>query len=291
MLTNNTGLHTYLNEIGRFPVLSKEAQLRHCGYIQKWVKWPEGRDNAPQAVRNRGKRSMDVMVTTNTRLVVSIAKRYQNRGLDLSDLIQEGTLGLIRGLELFDPTRGYAVSTYNYWWIRQAINRAIHTHARAIRLPINSHELLARIQRFTTEYTATNGRAPSYTEIAEFAGTSPERIAQVLQTHTITACCSLDAIAADSTSPIIELIPSPTSTPESDPDERLASAASREAIANALHLLPAKEARIVHDLYIEDRTLKDIAADLGFSRCRAGQLHKSALRRLRVLLADHRPCA
>jgi RNA polymerase sigma factor (sigma-70 family) len=286
------GIHAYLNDIGRYPVLSKEAQLRHCQRIHAWVHHADGRAAAPFPIRRAGARSMEVMTRTNLRLVVSIAKRYQNRGLELSDLIQEGNLGLIRGLELFDPTRGYAVSTYAYWWIRQAINRAIHTHARAIRLPINSHEVLARIQRFTTEYTATNGRAPSYAEIAEYVGTSPERIAQVLQTHTITACCSLDSIAAESSSPIIELIPSPTSSAtESDPDESLTTAASREAIACALELLPPKEARIIRDLYIEDRTLKDIAADLGFSRCRAGQLHRSAIRRLRVLLADYRPCA
>lgn len=289
---SQSDIHSYLTEIGRHPVLSKEAQLRHCQRIHAWVHHEDGRTSAPPAIIRAGTRSMEVMTRTNLRLVVSIAKRYQNRGLDLADLIQEGNIGLIRGLELFDPTRGYAVSTYCYWWIRQAINRAIHTHARAIRLPINSHELIARIQRFTSEYTSLYGTAPSFTEIADFTGTTPERIAQVLQTHTVTACCSLDAIATNTASPIVDLIASPTSSAtESDPDENLATAASRDAIANAIKLLPPKEARIVHDLYLEDRTLKDIAADMGFSRCRAGQLHKSAIRRLRILLIDYHPCA
>lgn len=288
---SQSDIYSYLTEIGRHPVLSKEAQLRHCQRIHAWIHHEDGRATAPPSIIRAGTRSMEVMTRTNLRLVVSIAKRYQHRGLDLADLIQEGNIGLIRGLELFDPTRGYAVSTYCYWWVRQAINRAIHTYARAIRLPINSHELVARIQRFTSEYTSLNGVTPSYAEIADFTGTTPARIAQVLQTHAVTACCSLDSIAVDSCSPIIDLIPSPTSTTESDPDETLSNAASRDAIANAIKLLPPKEARIVHDLYLEDRTLKDIAADMGFSRCRAGQLHKSAIRRLRLVLADYHPCA
>ncbi|MEB3296358.1 MAG: sigma-70 family RNA polymerase sigma factor, partial [Cyanobacteriota bacterium] len=185
----------YLTEIGRLPVLTKEAQLLHCRRINEWCTWPEGREKAPTRVIRNGKRSMDLMVRTNLRLVVSIAKKYQHRGLDLTDLIQEGNLGLIRGLELFDPSRGYAVTTYAYWWIRQAITRAIHTHARAIRLPINTHELITRIQRFTNQFTAAEGRAPSYPEIAEAVETSPERVAQVLQTHTTTVCCSLDVIS------------------------------------------------------------------------------------------------
>ena len=111
-------VQSYLRDIGRHPVLSKEAQLHHCYAIHKWVKWPEGRSKAPRGIARAGRRSMDIMVTTNLRLVVSVAKKFQHHDLDLMDLIQEGNIGLIRGLELFDPTRGYQVSTYCYWWIR-----------------------------------------------------------------------------------------------------------------------------------------------------------------------------
>jgi DNA-directed RNA polymerase sigma subunit (sigma70/sigma32) len=101
----STGLDTYLNEIGRLPVLTEESQLLHCRRIHAWVQWPGGRDNAPERIRRIGRRSMDVMITTNLRLVVSITRRYLNRGMELEDLIQEGNIGLARGLELFDPTR------------------------------------------------------------------------------------------------------------------------------------------------------------------------------------------
>jgi len=287
-------IHDYLTEIGRHPVLSKEAQLRHCQRIHAWVHHEAGRDAAPLHIRRSGKRSMDVMARTNLRLVVSIAKRYQNRGLDLADLIQEGTLGLIRGLELFDPTRGYAVSTYSYWWIRQAITRAIHTHARAIRLPINTHELIGRIQRFTAEFTADEGRAPTYPEIAEAVETSPERVAQVLQCHTTTTCCSLDVISPEGTNSLIDLIANPAGAYGTEPDEFLTAATNRDAIEAALVHLPHNEAHIIRERFFAERTLRDIADDLGFTRSRAGQLQRTALNKLRYHLhsrnhADPRP--
>jgi RNA polymerase sigma factor (sigma-70 family) len=284
-------VHSYLTEIGRHPVLSKEAQLRHCQRIYAWIHHEGGRDAAPERIRRAGSRSMEVMIRTNLRLVVSIAKRYQNRGLDLADLIQEGNLGLIRGLELYDPTRGYAVSTYAYWWIRQAITRALHTHARSIRLPINTHELLARIQRFTTEHTSLYGTAPTVLQIAEHTETSPERIAQVLQTHTLTACASLDAISTEGGTAIIDMIPSPSESNESDPDEALALRANQEAIQSALATLTPTEFRIIQASYFQGRTLKDIATEHGFSRCRAGQIQKSAIRKLQITLslAGHAP--
>jgi RNA polymerase primary sigma factor len=281
---SNSEIHDYLTEVGRHPVLSKEAQLRHCRRIHAWVHHENGRDAAPLQIRRAGSRSMEVMCRTNLRLVVSIAKRYQGRGLDLADLIQEGNLGLIRGLELFDPTRGYAVSTYAYWWIRQAITRSIHTHARAIRLPINTHELITRILRFTNHFTATEGRAPTYPEIAEAVETSPERVAQVLQTHTTTVCCSLDVISPEGNSPLIDLIANPTGTNGTEPDEFLLATAAREDVLAALHHLTETEATIVRGHYFEGRTLREISEDLGFTRSRAGQVQRVALNKLRFHL-------
>jgi RNA polymerase sigma factor (sigma-70 family) len=276
-------IHAYLTEVGRHPVLSKEAQLRHCRRIHIWVNHEGGRASAPHSIRRAGERSMEVMVRTNLRLVVSIAKRYQNRGLDLADLIQEGNLGLIRGLELYDPARGYAVTTYAYWWIRQAINRAIHTHARPIRIPINTHELLARIQRFTAEHTSTHGTAPTLSYLAEATNTTPKRIAQVIQTHAITACCSLDAYPADGSTAIVDLVAAPTSSYDAT-NEDLLTSGNRDAIRQALTQLPPVEAHVIREVFFNNRTLKEISEELGFSRSRAGQLQKAAVLRLRTLL-------
>ncbi|MGA0848258.1 MAG: sigma-70 family RNA polymerase sigma factor [Pontimonas sp.] len=281
-------IHDYLTEIGRHPVLCKEAQLRHCQRIYAWVHYEGGRDAAPLHIRRSGQRSMEVMTRTNTRLVVSIAKRYQNRGLDLADLIQEGNLGLIRGLELFDPTRGYAVSTYSYWWIRQAITRAIHTHARVIRLPINTHELIGRIQRFTSEFSNDEGRAPTYEEIAEAVETSPERVAQVLQCHTMTTCCSLDVISPEGTNSLIDLLANPAGAYGTEPEEFLASASNRDAIEAALVHLPPNEAHIIRERFFAERTLREIADELGFTRSRAGQLQRVALNKLRYFLVTRK---
>ena len=281
---SNTELRDYLTDVGRFPVLSKEAQLRHCQRIHAWIHHEAGRDGAPAGVRRAGSRSMEVMIRTNLRLVVSIAKRYQNRGLDLLDLIQEGNLGLIRGLELFDPTRGYALSTYAYWWIRQAITRAIHSYARLIRIPINTHEILARAQRFTSEYTALNGRPPSFTEIADHCATTPERISAMLDLQAATTCRSLDVLCTEDGNALLELIAADTTLTTGSPEEALRQDDTREVVTAALKRLPEVEAQILHGVFFENRTLREIAEELGFSRSRAGQVQRTALNRLRFLL-------
>jgi len=278
-------INSYLSEIGRHPVLGREAQLRHCRRIHAWIHHEGGKTLAPAHVQRHGKRSMEVMIRTNLRLVVSIAKRYQNRGLDLSDLIQEGNLGLMRGLELYDPTRGYAVSTYVYWWIRQAINRAIHSYARVIRLPINTHELLTRIDRFTYEYSTLNGKPPSITEIAEYTGTTNERLHQVMMTNSLTSCTSLDVTNKDRGAAIVDLIASPTSNDDSDPDDALTLEANREMLQRAIVHLAAKEAKVIQGVFFHNQSLKDLATELNVSRSRASQLRQSGLRKLRLILA------
>lgn len=279
-------IHDYLTEVGRHPVLTKEAQLRHCQRICVWVNHPEGRDLAPTRVRRAGERSMEVMVRTNLRLVVSIAKRYQNRGLDLADLIQEGNLGLIRGLELFDPTRGYAVSTYAYWWVRQGITRALHTHCRAIRLPINTHEQLTKIHRFTAQFLSREGRPPTYDEIGAHLETTPERVAQVLQANLATSCASLDAVNSDGGSALVDLIADPI--PEdyaSTPEHHLLTTSDNVAVHRALARLSPVEVHVITGTFFEGRSLKDISTELGFSRCRASQIQRNGLHKLRALLA------
>lgn len=271
----------YLNDISRYPVLTKEAQLRHCIAIRKWLDWPEGRDQAPRRVQRVGQHSMDIMVKTNLRLVVAVAKRYTNRGLDFMDLIQEGSFGLIRGLELFDPTRGYTVSTYSYWWVRQAITRAVLQQARIIRLPVHTCELLTKARRFTNEYVATHGHAPSHTELAEVCRVTPGRMTEMLDAFSLTHCVSYDAQATEDGNPIIELLASEGS----QPFEWINTQHEAEALDRAIETLPEIERTVIHSLWFECKTMREVATDLGFSRSRAGQVQKKALRRLRQTLA------
>ena len=272
----------YLTQVGRHPVLSKEAQLRHCQRIHAWLHHEAGRNEAPLGIRRSGQRSMDVMVRTNLRLVISIAKRYQNRGLDMADLIQEGNLGLIRGLELFDPTRGYAVSTYAYWWIRQAITRAIHTYARPIRLPINTFELLNRAQRVTHTFFTKHGRVPTVPELADEIGVTEERMQQVIDHHASTLCHSLDMVAADNESPLLAFV-ADQSLPEAY--DTLESAGNYEAVRQAMQsCLNQTEAQILHAVFHENRTFRALSEELGITRSRVGQIHYAALNKVRLYL-------
>ncbi len=276
------GIDNYLTSAARYPVLTKEAQLLHCRRIQAYVNWPEGRDQAPKNVKRRGEHALRIMVETNMRLIVSVAKTYLGRGLEFSDLIQEGTIGLIRGLELYDPTRGYAVSTYVYWWIRQAMTRAIHTYARTIRIPINTHELLARIQRHINQIYTETGRYPTLPEIAAATRLTEARVTQVLAAHNHTVCRSLDSTCSTGEGPIGDVIPCETiETPE---DFALATE-NADIVRGALSLLTPPEETVLRATFFEDRTLVDVATELGVTRTRAGQIQQQALRRIRLHLA------
>jgi RNA polymerase nonessential primary-like sigma factor len=206
--TNNTKftadmVRTYLREIGRVPLLTREQEIVYGKQVQQMMPLLEVKEALTKKLRRepslsewaaqvgmsenevsetvqRGQRAKQKMIEANLRLVVAIAKKYQKRNMEFLDLIQEGTMGLERGVEKFDPTRGYKFSTYAYWWIRQAITRAIAQQARTIRLPIHITEKLNKIKKVQRELAQKLGRSPTSVEIGEALELEPAHIREYL---------------------------------------------------------------------------------------------------------------
>jgi RNA polymerase nonessential primary-like sigma factor len=196
-------VRTYLREIGRVPLLTRDQEIIFGKQVQHMMKLVEAKEalekklhreisleewashvNQPSSevtqLVHQGKRAKQKMIEANLRLVVAIAKKYQKRNMEFLDLIQEGTLGLERGVEKFDPTRGYKFSTYAYWWIRQAITRAIAQQGRTIRLPIHITEKLNKIKKVQRELAQKYGRSPTPAEIAKELELEPAQIREYL---------------------------------------------------------------------------------------------------------------
>ncbi|WP_414530061.1 RNA polymerase sigma factor, RpoD/SigA family [Nodularia chucula] len=196
-------VHIFLKEMGKFPLLSGEEEIIYGHQVQKMISIKEIKNTLQKKVDRKpslaelsdyigqseseivtifqqGERAKQKMITANLRLVVSIAKKYKHRNVEFLDLIQEGTLGLQRSVEKFDPTRGYKLSTYAYWWITQAITRAIAQQSRTIRLPINIVEKLNQIKRIQRELSQILGRNPTLPEIAQALNLEPNQIREYL---------------------------------------------------------------------------------------------------------------
>ena len=203
----------YLSSIGRVPLLTPAEEIElahHVQHMKKLLKIPETDRTQRNLYQIKiGKRARDRMMAANLRLVVSVAKKYQNQGLELLDLVQEGAIGLERAVDKFDPAMGYKFSTYAYWWIRQGMTRAIDNSARTIRLPIHISEKLSKMRRVSRELSHKFGRQPTRLEMATEMGIDQKDLEDLISQSA--PCASLDAHARgeEDRSTLGELIPDP----------------------------------------------------------------------------------
>ena len=260
--TTTDALQLFLREAGRHRLLTAAQEVELAKRIER------GDAEAKQ-----------LMIQSNLRLVVSIAKNYRNQGLPFLDLIQEGTLGLIRAVEKFDWRRGFKFSTYATWWIRQAVARALADKARTIRMPVHIVERMQKMNRAERTLWTQLGREPSLDEIADEASLTLQQVLEVRVAAR--ASTSLDAPVGDSEDAVLGDF---VAGDEPLPEERVELNLRSEALHHALLELPAREREVLTLRYgldgTEPKTLEEIGRKLGLTRERVRQIELDSLRRL-----------
>ncbi|NTU82927.1 MAG: RNA polymerase sigma factor RpoD [Chloroflexales bacterium] len=280
----------YLREIGQVPLLTADQEKRLAQAIekgqiaeQKLKGTTPGTDEYRKLERERaaGNDARQQMAAANLRLVVSIAKRYRDRGLPLLDLIQEGSLGLLRAIEKFDHDKGFKFSTYATWWIKQALSRALADQSRLVRLPVHLGETLNRIQAARRQLTQSLGREPNDSELAQFLSMSEEKLRELRRTAQDPVSLATP-VGEEADSTLADFIPDPHAL---DADDAAASGMLRQQIATALDQLTERERRVLELRYgLSDgqpRTLEEVGRAFGVTRERVRQIEVKALRKLR----------
>ncbi|MEV5831003.1 RNA polymerase sigma factor [Spirillospora sp. NPDC052242] len=288
--TMGDSVHTYLKAIGRRQLLTAEQEVDLAKRIEAGLYAEHKLENEELSPALRadlewvaadGRRAKAHMLEANLRLVVSVAKKYSDRGLSLLDVVQEGNLGLIRAVEKFDYSKGYKFSTYAMWWIRQAIQRGFADSARTIRLPVHVLEMLSKLSRVERDMHQRLGREPTPEELAVELDKSPEQVRELLRTSR--QPISLDStIGEDGETRIGDLIEDTDSPEASELVDRQLMA---DQLRRTLDILSPREAKIMamrFGLYDgTPRTLDEIGRALGLTRERIRQLEKESLSKLR----------
>ena len=296
-------VRSYLRDIGRVPLLTHEQEITLGRQVQELMDLESleaeleskagekpSRDvlakasglSSMQLKRKlqHGRRAKERMVAANLRLVVSVAKKYTKRNMELLDLIQEGTIGLVRGVEKFDPTRGYKFSTYAYWWIRQGITRAIAEKSRTIRLPIHITEMLNKLKKGQRELSQELGRTPTVTELAEFVELPEDDVKDLMCRARQPVSLEMKVGDGDDTE-LLELLSGDGDLPSDQVEEDCLKGDLRSLLGQLPHL-QEQVLRMRYGMDGEDpMSLTGIGRILGMSRDRVRNLERDGLAGLR----------
>lgn len=259
----SAALDRYLSEIGHEQMVSPEEEVELA-----------------QRIRKGDKKALERLTKANLRFVVSVAKQYQNQGLSLPDLINEGNLGLIKAAEKFDETRGFKFISYAVWWIRQSILQAIAEQSRIVRLPLNQVGSLTKVTRELNRFEQENERRPSVNEIADRIDLPEDKIEDALKANTHHV--SMDApFAEGEDNSLLDVLPN-INAPMADKELVLESL--RDEISRALDTLNERERKVVKAFFginMPEMTLEEIGDRYGLTRERVRQIKEKAIRRLR----------
>lgn len=291
-------VRSYLRDIGRIPLLEHEEEILLGRKVQRLMELEDQRKELnlddqgladahdvplkqiKREIRD-GKKAKETMVTANLRLVVSVAKKYTKRNMELLDIIQEGTIGLVRGVEKFDPGRGYKFSTYAYWWIRQGITRAIAEKSRAIRLPIHVTENLNKLKKAQRELSQINGYMPTVFQLSDHLELTVDDIKDLM--CKARQPTSLETkIGKNRDTALIDLLEDETQLP----DVLLERACIKEDIRSLIKELPEMQAIVISMRYgigdevLEALSMTAIGQILNMSRDRVRTLEHKAIRAL-----------
>lgn len=269
---SNDPTQIYLTEIGYSPLLSAKDEVDLARLIKKG---------------DRDARAK--MIKSNLRLVVKIARRYYNRGLEFLDLIEEGNLGLLRAVEKFDPELGFRFSTYATWWIRQTIERAIMNQSRTIRLPIHVIRELNTYLTAARELMKTQDKEPSYHDIAKKLDTSPDEVKDMLELNE--RMISLDTLIGNEQNTGRPLLDAIADKHKTDPAELLAEERFHQHLEECLNELNEKHREVLCRRFglmgYERETLEEVGEAIGLTRERVRQIQINALKALREIMKQH----
>jgi len=258
-------LKTYLKEIRCIPLLTPEEELDYAKKVKKG-----------------DEQSRKMMIRSNLRLVINIAKKYMYLGIPLLDLIEEGNLGLMRAVDKFDPKRGFRFSTYAAWWIRQGITRSISEHSKTIRVPVYMNDLIGKWKKTKERLSQKLKRIPSNEEIAKRLGLNKAKMDHILFWLS-TSTSSLDAPVGDEgDSQVLDLVENQTAV---SPDSQIEHFMDKERISSLMEIMSEREHQILDMRFGladgKSYTLAEVAVALGVSRERIRQIEEAALDKLR----------